>query len=191
MTTFLVQQKLSRALLDPSKLPTTMTELEKEELHDLAFSSIILHLADNVLRRVSKINKVRDLWAKLEELYMPKTLTNIIFLKERFFCFKMDAEKTLEENLDDFSTICTKLQNIGEEIKDQDQAVILLNSLPDSYKDVKAAIKYGRDAMTVDKIIDSLRMRDLELKLEKKEPEALFVKDNQKQHHRGRNPSKG
>lgn len=98
----------------------------------------------------------------------------------------MDSAKSLEENLDDFSTICTELQNTGEEVKDQDQVVILLNSLPDSYKEVKAAIKYGRDVMTVDKILDAMRMRDLELKLEKKELETLFLRDNSKQQNKGR-----
>lgn len=113
MTAFLVQQKLAKALLDPSKLLASMSDSEKEDMHDLAYSSIILHLADNVLRRVSKIDKVRELWAKLEELYMPKTLTNIIFLKERFFCFKMDSSKTLEENLR-FSSIFFNMYRTSE-----------------------------------------------------------------------------
>lgn len=185
MEALLVQQKVAKALLDPSKLPTTLSELEKEEIHDIAYSTIILHLSDNVLRRVSKILKVKELWSKLEELYMPKTLTNIIFLKERFFCFKMEPSKSLEENLDDFNVICTELQNTGETVNEKDQAVILLNSLPESFKEVKSAIKYGRDELTLDKILNSLRLRDLELKLEKKEPEALFVKDRQQYKEKG------
>lgn len=97
-------------------LPTTMTAEQKDEMYEIVFSSIILHLSDNVLRRVSKIEKVTKIWAKLERLYLPKTLTNKIYLKERFFGFKMDYSKSLEENLDDFTIICTELANTGENL---------------------------------------------------------------------------
>lgn len=82
MKVLLVQQKVAKALLELGKLPATLTKDEKEEMCGIAYSSIILHLVDNVLRRVSKIENVSELWVKLEELYMPKTLTNQIYLKE-------------------------------------------------------------------------------------------------------------
>lgn len=116
MKALLLQQKVAKALLDPSMLPTTMTAEQKDEMYEIVFSSIILHLSDNVLRRVSKIEKVTKIWAKLERLYLPKTLTNKIYLKERFFGFKMDYSKSLEENLDDFTIICTELANTGENL---------------------------------------------------------------------------
>lgn len=78
MKALLIQQKVSKALFDPSKLPT-LTKDEKDEMCEIAYCSIILHLDDNVLRRVNKIEKVRDLWAKIEELYKPNTLTKKIF----------------------------------------------------------------------------------------------------------------
>lgn len=145
--------------LDPvEKLPPNLTEADKEEMREIAHSSIILHLSNNLPRRVGKIEKLTDiLWAKLEELYMPKSLSTKIYLKKQFFGFKMDPSKNLEENLDDFNTVCTELENSGEEVKGVDQAVILLNSLPESFKEIKAAIKYGRDALTVDVVLDALR----------------------------------
>lgn len=53
---------------------------------------------------------------------MVKTLTNKIYLKERFFTFKMDPTKSLEENLDDFNMVCTELTNTGETIDFDNQA---------------------------------------------------------------------
>lgn len=79
---------------------------------------------------------------------MPKTLTNKMYLKEQLFGYKMDPSKSLEENLDDFNIICTKLANLGEKVKLDDQAVILLNSLPEPFKEVKSAMKYGSDKVT-------------------------------------------
>lgn len=62
MKVLLVQQKVAKALEDPSKLPTNMTDAEKSEMHEIAYTTIILHLADNVnLRRVSSIENMSDL----------------------------------------------------------------------------------------------------------------------------------
>lgn len=107
MKALLVQQKVAKALLDPGKLPVNLTEDEKEAMHEIAYSSIILHLYDNVVWRVSKVEKVIDLWEKLEELYMPKTVSNKIYLKDWLFRFKMDLPKNHDKNLNDFNTICT------------------------------------------------------------------------------------
>lgn len=61
MKALLTQQKVVKALLDPSKLPTAMIKDERDEMSEITHSSVILHLVDNVLRRVSKIENVRDL----------------------------------------------------------------------------------------------------------------------------------
>lgn len=181
MKALLTQQKVAKVLLDPSKLPANLTDDDKEEMREITHSTIILHLSDNVLRRVGKIEKVTELWSKLEELYMPKSLSSKIYLKERFFGFKMDPSKNLEENLDDFNVVCTKLANSGKEIKSVDQAVILLNSLPESFKEIKAAIRYGRDTLTVDVVLDALRTRELEMKSEKKDPRPYLQRINRGQ----------
>ena len=86
-------------------------------------------------------------------------------LKEKFFGFHMDIAKNLEKNLDDFKKIAIALASIDEDkIEDESQTIILLNSLPDSYKEVKATIKFGRKTITLDEVISDLRSWDLEMK---------------------------
>ena len=80
----------------------------------------------------------------------------------------MDPSKSLEENLDEFNKITEGLTNIDEKISNENQAIIILNSLPDSYKDLKLAIKYGRESLSLDDVLGPLRSRDLEMKFEKK-----------------------
>ncbi|KAI9161175.1 hypothetical protein LWI28_015129 [Acer negundo] len=75
-----------------------------------------------------------------------------------------------------------KLANAGvdEKLSDENEAIILLNSLPDSFKDVKAAIKYGKTSLSLEERISALKSKDLELKMEKKDSgENLFVKGRQ------------
>jgi len=68
---------------------------------------------------------------------MTKSLSNKIYLKEQFFGFKMNSAKSLEENFDDFKVITIALANINKKISDENQAILLLNSLPESYKDLR------------------------------------------------------
>ena len=55
------------------------------------------------------------IWNKLEELFMTKSLTNRIMLKEKFFGFHMDSTKNLEQNLDEFKKIAIALASINED----------------------------------------------------------------------------
>ena len=58
----------------------------------------------------------------------------------------MDSSKSLEENLDEFKKIIVSLTNIDEIFFDENQAIIILDSLADSFKDLKATINYGRES---------------------------------------------
>ncbi|KAA0066632.1 retrovirus-related Pol polyprotein from transposon TNT 1-94 [Cucumis melo var. makuwa] len=89
----------------------------------------------------------------------------------------MDQSKSLEENLDKFQKIIVDLNNIGEKISDENQAVILLNSSPETYREVKAAIKYGRDSLTMSIVLDALKTRNLEIKKECKDDELLMARE--------------
>lgn len=63
-----------------------------------------------------------------------------------------------------------------EKIEDENKAIILLNSLPDNFREIKSAIKYGRDSLTTNLVIDALRSKELESKTNKKEIEALTTR---------------
>lgn len=64
----------------------------------------------------------------------------------------------------------------------ENQVVILLNSLLKKYKEIKCAIKYGRDTLSLDVVLNSLRSKELELRTDKKDTEALYVKNK---HNKG------
>ena len=168
MKVVLVQQKCVKALGGDKEFPEDMSAKYKRDAMELAFSLLILNLADNVLRQIDDEETTAKVWLKLESLYMTKNLSNKIYLKEQLFGFKMDPVKSLEENLDDFNIITIGLANIDERISDENQAIILLNSLPDSYKDMKTAIKYGRESLSLEDIFGALRSRDLENKNDNK-----------------------
>ena len=74
----------------------------------------------------------------------------------------------------------------------------MLNLLPDSFREIKNAIKYGRESLTFEVVVNALKSRDLELKVETKERgEGLSVRGrtsnrslNQKQNGNKRSKSR-
>ena len=161
-------QKCAKAIGHLSEFPEVMKTPKKQDILENAYSLLILNLADNVLRQVDKEDKALKVWIKLKSLYMVKSLSNKIYLKEQLFVFKMDPYKTLEENLDGFKKITVSFANRNEKIPDENQTIIILNSRPDTFKDLKATTKYGRESLSLHDVLGVLRSRDLEIKFEKK-----------------------
>ncbi|PON48823.1 hypothetical protein PanWU01x14_235260 [Parasponia andersonii] len=78
MRAILIQQKVAQALQGEKNLPSTMSEKEKTQILEMAYSTMILYLSDNVLRKYNKETSAAGLWLKLENLYMTKSLMNRI-----------------------------------------------------------------------------------------------------------------
>ena len=179
MRAILVQQGLEKALLPDVKWPAETPETQKGEIQSKAFSAIILSLSDNVLRSVSNVNTVTELWEKLEEVYRSKAMPNRIYMKEKFFAFKMDDSKSIENGIDEFNIVVLDLEELEVKIDEEDKAVVLLNSLPKSLKNFKDTLKFGRDVLTVDLILKSLNAKLLDIKKGQKDAaqtEALIAK---------------
>jgi len=65
----------------------SLTDYEWEELEKKAVTAAQLCLVPHVLQDVLDKTNAMDLWARLEELYMMKSLANKIRLKERLYTF--------------------------------------------------------------------------------------------------------
>ncbi|KAI5658616.1 hypothetical protein M9H77_27409 [Catharanthus roseus] len=72
---------------------------------------------------------------------------------------------------------CFTLHLTDNNISDENIAVILLNTLPESFNNVKSAIKYGRDGLSLSDVKNALKSKDLDLQKENKSHgENLFVR---------------
>ncbi|KAL5567862.1 hypothetical protein UlMin_024437 [Ulmus minor] len=90
-----------------------------------------------------------------------KKKTDEIEEMNRFFGFKMDFSKDLDENLDEFNKKTIALMSNAKKFTDEHIAIILLNALPDSYSNLKDAMEYGRDTLTSEIVINSLRSNNM------------------------------
>lgn len=94
------------------------------------------------------------------------------------FSFRIDPTKDLEDNLDTFNNLVQDITNAGYIVYEGYKVVVLLNTIPETYKEVKDTIKYSRDILISYIVINSLRSKELELEIERGNAgsENLFVR---------------
>jgi len=161
------------------EVPSTLIE-EMKELEEKAHSAILLSLSDGVLREVVNEKTTAGLWKKLENLYMKKSLTNWLYLKQRLYTLKMKEGMPICDHLDEFNRIILDLKNIDIEVDDEDQALILLCSLPDLFDNSVNSMVYCRDTISLADVKSTVNCMVLRTRLNRKgndnQVEGLFVK---------------
>ena len=89
----------------------------------------------------------------------------------------MDSVRTIEENLDEFLKMTLVLKGTDQELNESSLAMILLNSITKEYMVVvKNALLYTGTVPSIDLITSGLKARELELRVQKKNNNSLFVK---------------
>ncbi|GKD86375.1 hypothetical protein Tco_1357529, partial [Tanacetum coccineum] len=150
-------------------LPADMEAGEKADLMKKAYSTLILCLGDRVLWEVTKETSAAGISTKLTSL-----------------CTK------LGDYIDEFNKLILDLANIDIEIEDEDQALMLLTSLPSSYENFVETLLYGRESLTMEDVLATLNSRELKKRTEGTEEEAgdgLYVRG--RSYHLGKAHSSG
>ncbi|GJQ93597.1 retrovirus-related pol polyprotein from transposon TNT 1-94 [Tanacetum coccineum] len=103
----------------------------------------------------------------------------------------------LSEHIDEFNKLIDDLANIDVDINDEDQALMLLTSLPSSYDNFVETLLYERESLTLEDVLSSLNSRELKKRTNAKDDgDGLYVRgmsdhrDNQG-HGSSRSKSKG
>ena len=114
-------------------------------------STIHLYLADEVVIYVLGETSPTILWSKLEELYIMKSLTNILFLWRQFYQLRMTRD-SVQEHLSHFQKILTNLLSIGEKVEKKIRVLVLLPSLLPSYEFLVTALLVRKSTIKIDEV---------------------------------------
>lgn len=200
MEALLITQGLRDAIEPKTKegkeVSSSKTLEEVTEIHKKAKSTIILNLGDSVIREVAKERIVAGLWAKLESLYMTKSLVNILYIKKKMFTLRMVEGTSLEYHIDEFNKVCDTLETIDAALDDEGKALLLIISLLKTYQNLVDALMYGRKTLTLDEVKFALNTKELQTKqvhLENGASEGLAAKvkiDKKKKKEKSKNKNK-
>ena len=116
-----------------------------EELDLKVANTIRLCLAKNVLANVQRISSAKELWERLEELflYQAKTVYNRFYLKDQFHKLQITKGMKISDHLGALNGVVDELEAIGVKIDDEDKALKLIWSLPSSYAHMKPILMHG------------------------------------------------
>lgn len=168
--------------LDPEVEEAATKAAEKSLLEKKrrARSTIILSVSDHVLRKIIKEKTAKGMFEVLDNLYMSKSLSSRIHLKQKLYGYAMNSTQSIERNVDELLKIITDLENLDVLISEEDQAVMLLMVLPRQFDGLKDTLTYSKSSLTLTDVVTTIRSKELESEFQVKSPEknseALFVK---------------
>ena len=111
----MVQKKCFKAVSQiVEKREGVETDPKSVELNENACSLIYLNLSDSVIRKVDILECAKTLWDRLTELYTETSLPSKMFLLEKFFKFRLDMSKDIEDNLDTFTKLISDIKLCGD-----------------------------------------------------------------------------
>ncbi|KAH9753275.1 hypothetical protein KPL71_015010 [Citrus sinensis] len=194
MRAILIQQGLDSALDDEQD---PMAKKEKGEgssslgrdqriINNKAHSTIILHISDEVLREVSKERSASGLWAKLEEMFLKKSLAKRLYMKMRLYTFSMKDGVAMKDHVDEFNKLILDLENVNIILEDENGALILLSSLPESNEHFVDTLLYGRQTLSLKDVKDALESKALKQMADVKDQsntEGLVAKGKPEKKH--------
>jgi hypothetical protein len=161
MRALLTHQGLHKVLLGKEKMPQDLTQEDAEDMDLKALSAIQLCLSNEVLQEVLEETKAAGLWLKLESLYMTKSLSNKLYLKQRLYLLRMSEGTSIKSHLDEFNSILNDLKRMVDKIDDEDMAILLLCSLPPSYKNFRESFIIGREELNLEDVKAALLSKEL------------------------------
>ncbi|KAG9444834.1 hypothetical protein H6P81_016174 [Aristolochia fimbriata] len=98
---------------------------------------------------------------KLEKMYMTKSLSNKLYLKNQLYSARMAEGSNLVDYINRFNNIVTQFLSIEVNLDEDDKMLIFLNSLPPSFEHLVVTILYGKETLDIDEVTSTLLSNEL------------------------------
>src|SRR4051812_12701316 len=95
-------------------------------------------------------------WDKLEKLYMGKTLSNKLFLKDQLYNLRIEEGVDLMEHLNVFNRCINDLLRVEVKYKEEDKELLLMRSLPAPFKHFRTTLMFGKKTLRFKEVIEDI-----------------------------------
>ena len=140
------------------KQPEGMDNLDWKKLEAKAVATIRLYLADDVMYHIMDEESPVKVWLKLKSQYMSKSLTNKLYLKQKLYGLKMLEGLDLSQHINLFNQVIGNLKRVDVKFKDEDKALMLLNSISNipTYENLITTLTWGKETLELEDITSAL-----------------------------------
>jgi hypothetical protein len=177
----------------PKAMP--IEEEDKKNLweHAKALNTLQVGLSKKILAKILNCNNKKQLWNKLETIYVGDTKVKrakLQTLKVQYEGLKMKDEENISEYFERFDNIINSIRGLGIEVSDNDLVEKILRTLPILYNPKVSAIedRENLDKFTMDELYGILTTYELRFGHENhSQGEATFKvlkKTNNQEHKR-------
>ena len=91
------------------------------------------------------------LWSRLETLYMMKT-SSTSCLKKQLYGLRMKEGTSVLEHLNFFNKVINELLAVDVKIDEEDKALILFSSLPQSFDHIITTMLYDKQTLILEEV---------------------------------------
>ncbi|KAJ0080954.1 hypothetical protein Patl1_12169 [Pistacia atlantica] len=115
--------------------------LAKWDKMDLKARGLIhIYLKDSILMNVMDQDMTKGLWQKLENLYLSKSLVNVLFYRKKLYNLLLHDEDSFAAHLDNFNTLVNQLLAMDVQLIEGEKVVTLLCSLSNTWDNLIVVI---------------------------------------------------
>ena len=90
-------------------------------------------------------------------------------MKRRLYTFSMKDGVAMKDHVDEFNKLILDLENVNIILEDEDKALILVSSLPESYEHFVDTLLYRKQTLTLKDVKNALESKDLKKRAEVKD----------------------
>jgi hypothetical protein len=108
-----------------------------------AISTIAINLVDNQLHHIKRCKGPVEAWNTLCNIHETRSLSNILFIRRKFFTCKMQEGEDLLDHINKVKALADQLACLEVPVRDEDVVMTLLENLPPSYEYLTCAPKHG------------------------------------------------
>ncbi|KAI5352416.1 hypothetical protein L3X38_005307 [Prunus dulcis] len=89
-------------------------------------------------------------------MFALKSLSNKLFLKDELHSLKIEKDANMMKHLSSFNRCIADLQRLDEVYKSEDKDVMLLTSVPQSYKHFCTTLMFGKRTLKYEEVMEEI-----------------------------------